>query len=103
MPLPALVVEELAQRFEVVGADGPGHERAPGRDRLLHPPAHVAAGDLALVDDRDQLQVRGAERDDHVRGASAGMAPAGQRLQPVTLLNRARALLEVRDPEQDVV
>ena len=64
---------------DVVGTDRPADQVALARAE--DPAAEVVASRHALVDDRDQLEVGVAERDDPVGRAPRGMPASGRRLE----------------------
>jgi hypothetical protein len=94
-------VEASGDVIESVRAEAPA-KRPPGL-RVGDPASDRALRRLGPVDDRDQLQVRVAERHNPVGRAETLVPAAFDRGQAVTRLDLARGGVEVGDRDQDVI
>src|SRR5579862_7611435 len=101
--LEAVRQQVLAQRVEVVGAHGP---RGKG-PALLDRPADAACGGrppaFLRVDDGDELEVGLSQRDDHVGGADARVAPALECAQPIRGFEPAGGVGKVPHRDEHVI
>jgi len=95
--------ETRARAVQVVVGDGDSEPAVAFRGELPEePPQRVAAGHVR-IDDREQLEVVVAQRDDPVRRAPREVSSAGDRREPMIFEQPLRSGIQVTDGQDDVI